>query len=247
MKYVKNLKRIMILLLTIVIIVGGKTNIYAMNSAQGKNESNYLLYENLRQKGVLGADITYTYWSQLQKEAIILEKKLENSKEFTKVYDSTQVSRTSSNEYSMKAGDILITNATSSSGLTGHAAMAVTAVQILHIEGPGKIPSTLGLESWHNKYTNENSSSWTKIYRHEDGNVATAAAAWERNTYRGSKAEYEINMDLASTTKTYCSKMVWQAYYYGPSTPEANGPTVGVRLPYQLPDTIHDLVLQKTF
>ena len=61
----------------------------------------------------------------------------------------------------------------------------VFGIFVLPFEGSGKIPSTLGLESWHNKYTNENSSSWTKIYRHEDGNVATAAAAWERNTYRG--------------------------------------------------------------
>lgn len=247
MKFIKNLKKIITLLLTVVIIVSGKTNIYAMNSIQSKNESSYSLYENLRQQGVLGSDITYSYWSQLQKEAILLEKELESSHNFSKVYDSTQVSINSSSEYTMKAGDILITNATSSSGLTGHAAMAVTAVQILHIEGAGKTPSTLGLESWHNKYTNSSSSSWTKIYRHEDSNVATAAATWERNAYRGSSATYEINMDLASTSKTYCSKMVWQAYYYGPSTPEANGPTVGVRLPYDLPSIIHDLTLQNTF
>lgn len=65
MKFIKNLKKIITLLLTVVIIVSGKTNIYAMNSIQSKNESSYSLYENLRQQGVLGSDITYSYWSQL--------------------------------------------------------------------------------------------------------------------------------------------------------------------------------------
>ena len=55
------------------------------------------------------------------------------------------------------------------------------------------------------------------------------------------------NMDLTSTDKTYCSKLVWQAYYYGPDTHCANGPTVGVRLPYDLPSTIHDLSLVQTY
>jgi len=33
----------------------------------------------------------------------------------------------------------------------------------------------------------------------------------------------------------------WQAYYYGPSKPSANGPTWGLRLPYELNMTIHDI------
>lgn len=55
--------------------------------------------------------------------------------------------------------------------------------------------------------------------------------------------QYVITMDLESTDETYCSKLVWQAYYYGHTPSAANGPTWGVRLPYSLPDTIHNLDL----
>ena len=59
------------------------------------------------------------------------------------------------------------------------------------------------------------------------------------NTYAGSNAEYKITSNLASTD-VLLLQVVWQALY-GPSSHEANGPTVGYRLPYDLPTTIHNL------
>lgn len=59
------------------------------------------------------------------------------------------------------------------------------------------------------------------------------------NTYSGSKDKYKNTGNLASTDVTYCSKLVWQAYYYGP--------TSGYRLTYDLPDTIHSLSHKHTY
>lgn len=235
------------LLLLVICIFSFNSVAFAAEQQNIDYAAKYKEYEILQSKGILGRDVSFDYWIKLKNTAVELEYKLENSKEFIKVYDSSDLSLNTTSSFSMKPGDILITNATISSGITGHAAMAVTAVQILHIEGPGKTPSTLGLEAWHTKYTNKSSSSWTKIYRHSDSNIASEAAGWERANYRNSNAEYVINMDLTSVDKTYCSKMVWQAYYYGPSELVATGSTKRIVLPYNLPNEINDVGLVETF
>ncbi len=88
-------------------------------------------------------------------------------------------------------------------------------------------------------YTNKNTRSWTKVYRHNSLIVACDAANWDKDTYEYSSAKYVINFDLDSTDKTYCSKIVWQAYRYGPSENNTVGTiTIGTRLPYDLYRTI---------
>ena len=138
-----------------------------------------------------------------------------------------------------EAGDVFITSSTVSSGLLGHAGISISSSSILHIAGPGEHPDTISKNSWLNKYD----EGWNKVYRHSDSSIAEDAAQWAEDTYKDSDAEYVITMDLESTDETYCSKLVWQAYYYGHTPSAANGPTWGVRLPYSLPDTIHNLDL----
>lgn len=96
-------------------------------------------------------------------------------------------------------------------------------------------------------YTNRRANSWTKVYRHKNSSTALRASSWAGITYDGSKAEYSLHMDLSRTDKTYCSKIVWQAYYYGPSSPSANGPTWGLRLPYDLNTTIREVSYKHTY
>lgn len=197
----------------------------------------YLQYLELRESGVLGEDITFEYWQYLLEESARLEKKLESSSEYSLVYDSSNPSAYAS--YSMEAGDVFITSSTVSSGLLGHAGISISSSSILHIAGPGEHPDTLSKNEWLNKYD----EGWNKVYRHSDSSIAEDAAQWAEDTYKDSDAEYVITMDLESTDETYCSKLVWQAYYYGHTPSAANGPTWGVRLPYSLPDTIHNLDL----
>ncbi len=224
-------KKLISLLLTLSMIVSMGFNVFASESNINES-SDFKEYTKMIDEGVL-EDISFEYWQELKAESARLEEGLEKSTEFENVYDSR-----SRSSYSMKKGDVLVTNATSSYGLTGHAGIAISSTQILHIEGPNKLVTVISLNTWNRKYTNK---GWTKIYRHSSTSVANAAGDWANRTYRGSKAKYVINTDLASTNKTYCSKIVWQAYYYGPSKANANGPTFGVRLPYQLDSTIHNL------
>ena len=167
---------------------------------------------------------------------------LEASGEFILVYDST--GRATFPPYSLTKGDVFITNGTSSAGILGHAGIAISSDEILHIAGPGQHPDTITLSGWNAAYT---PAGWTKVYRHSNANVAKKAAQWASDTYEGTSVEYVISMDLSSTNETYCSKLVWQAYYYGPDEACADGPTWGVRLPYDLPTSIHNLNLEKTY
>lgn len=200
-------------------------------------------YVQLVKAGVLAEDITFEYWKQLKEASYTLEKTLEASDEFTLVYDSTDIRATYAS-YSLTKGDVFITNGTSSAGILGHAGIAISDNSILHIAGPNCHPTTISLSDWNSDYTTE---GWTKVYRHYNDDVADRAGQWAADNYEGSDAEYVISMNLVSTNETYCSKLVWQAYYYGPEEPSANGPTWGVRLPYDLPDTIYGLSLVKTY
>ena len=222
----------------------------------GKISESYEEYLKLVADGVLGDDVTYEYWCEIIEMQKRLEDSLEKSDDFrmvAEIYGGTEeLSKLFSadeirpNRFDLLvpttglwAGDIFITNATFSSGLFGHAGIAVSPYAILHIAGPGKHPDLILFHEWFTKYKN----GWTKIYRHSNSYTASVAAVWATNMYAYSNAEYQITMNLASTDVTYCSKLVWQAYYYGPSSPCANGPTTGIRLPYHLPITIHDVSL----
>ena len=232
------MKRIVSLLVSAVMLFAMTATAFAgpqMDSTMP--DEAYLQYLELRESGVLGEDITFEYWQYLLEESARLEKKLESSSEYSLVYDSSNPSAYAS--YSMEAGDVFITSSTVSSGLLGHAGISISSSSILHIAGPGEHPDTISKNSWLNKYD----EGWNKVYRHSDSSIAEDAAQWAEDTYKDSDAEYVITMDLESTDETYCSKLVWQAYYYGHTPSAANGPTWGVRLPYSLPDTIHNLDL----
>lgn len=232
------MKRIVSLLVSAVMLFAMTATAFAgpqMDSTMP--DGAYLQYLELRESGVLGEDITFEYWQYLLEESARLEKELESSSEYSLVYDSSNPSAYAS--YSMEAGDVFITSSTVSSGLLGHAGISISSSSILHIAGPGEHPDTISKNEWLNDYD----EGWNKVYRHSDSSIAEDAAQWAEDTYKDSDAEYVITMDLESTDETYCSKLVWQGYYYGHTPSAANGPTWGVRLPYSLPDTIHNLDL----
>lgn len=151
-------KILCVLLVAVMVLAMGVTSFAGEGT---KVSDSFRTYTELREEGVLGDNITYEYWVKLNARAAKLEKELERSSQLKKVYDSNMFSISSS--YSMKAGDIFVTNATSSFGLTGHAGIAISSSRILHIAGPGEHPTTLSLYSWNNDYTD---NGWTKVYRH---------------------------------------------------------------------------------
>lgn len=220
----------------------------------GGIDKGYKEYLKLVDDGVLGEDVTYEYWCDFLKQSALLEKKIEQTSDFHLVAElnSEDIARPNLlisgsiwNFVSLQPGDILITNGTSSWGIFGHAAIALSRTEILHIAGPGKNPEVISPSKWEELYE---SKGWTRIYRHSNSSTARSAASWASSTYRNSSAKYQITMNLASTDVTYCSKLVWQAYRYGPSKSQCNtGITSPVLiLPFGLPDEIKNISLIMT-
>ncbi|EBF5117160.1 hypothetical protein FHZ94_15235 [Listeria monocytogenes] len=58
----------------------------------------------------------------------------------------------SAHAYTLKKGDIFVTNATSSKGLTGHAGIAISSNKSLHIPG-GSTTKLYTLSQWKSAYT----------------------------------------------------------------------------------------------
>lgn len=119
-------------------------------------------------------------------------------------------------------GDILVTNATSSNGFTGHAAIANGDYHILDAPGIGQTTRQMATDQWIHSYA---AGGWVKVYRvpSQYAYVATAAGTWADTHYystSGSSVQnifpsYSITGNVYSTDPTYCSKIPYQAYYYG--------------------------------
>ena len=111
----------------------------------------------------------------------------------------------------MNPGDVLITNSTSSFGLTGHAAIALNSRTILDIPNKDSYVRTISPLRFKKQY----SSGWIKVYRPRYASWGKSAANWADRKYRNSKSVYRISFDINSTKETYCSKIVFQAYKFG--------------------------------
>ena len=210
--------------------------IFSFSIAGYASDINYDRYEEYLEyveQGILSEEISYSDWINLIHENQRLEVALEESDRFELVYSSTDPARSSS--FTMKYGDIYITNATSSAGLTGHAGIAMNDISIIHIRGYGHTLSTISHASWLELY----SGGWTKVYRHTNSDVAWDAATWARTNYYNSNAEYALTVDFTVTNPTYCSKIVWQSYYFIRPGVYAVMPSNGALvLPYDLPNLI---------
>ncbi|GIM46035.1 hypothetical protein DNHGIG_15840 [Collibacillus ludicampi] len=80
------------------------------------------------------------------------------------------------NGVSMLAGDILVTQDTSSSGITGHAAIVVSPGSIVHIKGPGYHPEIVTYNWWKLNYPRT-----LKVIRFNDATKAAKAGQWALN------------------------------------------------------------------
>jgi len=179
-----------------------------INAFANVNTDNVMLsyekYNEFRNEGYIGEEVTYDDLLKLYNQSKQLEKVLENDGRFTSIELTA--------ETYMYSGDIIITNSTIFNGIAGHAAIAISPSRILHIEGPGHLVSVISRSDFEEKYINDR---WIKIYRMNDKSIAGDAASWAQTNYQNSNAKYVINKDLTTTDKTYCSKIVFQAYYYG--------------------------------
>ncbi|MFD2308215.1 YiiX/YebB-like N1pC/P60 family cysteine hydrolase [Enterococcus termitis] len=135
---------------------------------------------------------------------------------------------------SPQPGDIMITNGTSFLGVTGHAGIFIGNGKILSIGGGGEKPSEMPIINWMQRY-----KGWTKIYRPAAKFNPKTAERWAINNYRNKNISYAINNRIFEKNPTYCSKIVWQAYYYSSASPQTGlvrRPLFDIVYPYTLPN-----------
>ncbi|MBC6316515.1 hypothetical protein [Listeria grandensis] len=145
----------------------------------------------------------------------------------------------------VKAGDILIVSEKTSSGFIGHAAIANGDNHILEMTGGANWKN--GIKDNNNQYTkrewiNKNIKYWTSVYRLQNQSLAKTVATYADKNYYSSKGaavkdrhiDYKITSALKSTDPNYCSKLVYQAYYFGTGSLPVMMP---VALPTILPPT----------
>lgn len=161
---------------------------------------------------------------------------------FDTVDTQTSVTEEVSQQYVMQPGDVFVTN----NATFGHASIAISPDKILHIGGFGEHPSVMSLAEWNARYSSK-SGTWTKVYRINDPVKAVMAAKWAEKTYCNSDAIYMLSDNVASTDWTYCSKLVWQAFYYGAYEHPGEAKHDGFIWPYSLKDEIPNLHLVHTF
>lgn len=174
-------------------------------------------FKQWQKEGAISKEVTYEDLIKANQEFDSLSQELDSSPAFNKVYDTSSkaLSATKSNGWpALASGDIIITNGTSSAGLTGHAAIAIGSDSILSIEGKGKSINLRTKSSFYKKYKTS-SSRWIKVYRPKTASWGTKAGAWAKKNYPKGSSSYQINFDIKGTKKTYCSKIVFQSYKYG--------------------------------
>lgn len=114
----------------------------------------------------------------------------------------------------IKPGDILITNNTISKGLTGHAAIVVDTENIVEIRGIGYNPEKTSIRRFFRD--NVGKKYGTKVVRYNRTKIRNKAADWaEWYVNKYDDVEYAISDLYNYKQKTYCSKIVWNAYYFG--------------------------------
>ncbi|KIN30881.1 hypothetical protein [Bacillus subtilis] len=155
---------------------------------------------------------------------------------------TSNIKVTQLSSFRIKPGDILITNSTSSNGIVGHSAIANGANHILDMPGYGNKSDNnrqLTVSQWLSKYNH----GWIKVYRLKDSSMAAKVARYaDRNFYssNGSSTKnihiaYKIDRHLYQKSPSYCSKLVYDAYYYGSGSASVVRAQHGYVMPYDLP------------
>ncbi|AMA63252.1 nlpC/P60 family protein [Kurthia sp. 11kri321] len=108
-----------------------------------------------------------------------------------------------------KPGDIIVTNSTIASGITGHAGIYIDATNILHTSGRANEPYPLVISEtkWHERY------SKSKVIRPKSSTLGATAAQKAKTYFRGKKIPYKITNNPKDIKYIYCSELVWYSYY----------------------------------
>lgn len=117
---------------------------------------------------------------------------------------------TASAAFSYKKGDILITDRTSSKGVTGHAAIYIGGGKVLHTSGwkSEPYPKVMTVKKWEKRYDKR-----VKVLRYKSSKVASKAADKAVKAFKNKKIKYAVTTNPKNISKTYCSELVWYSYW----------------------------------
>lgn len=212
-------------------------------------------YSKFVRNGAVDKSVSYNTWvnanandsfEAMEKEFPVPDKLMEvedTSVNDVKTYKGSSLSSATATKASskgpvLKKGDVLVSNATSSYGLTGHAGIAISSSEVLHISGSGAHPKVISTKTWQDRYgivkgQKEGLNIKTNVYRIKSTKNASKAASWTVKNYKGKKYNYMVTNSLGKKDPTYCSKIVYQAYS---SIKAVNYPPGGFATPYGLPN-----------
>ena len=191
------MKKFFIFIITTLLFISGITTSFADDTITEEE------FNNLKNNGVYSEDITY-------KDFI---NSLNAYEDESNILKSPRY--VNNNAFRPRKGDIVTTGAsnTASNGVIGHAGIFIDNNNILHIAGSNtnKI-TTLTWSQWKDRYRYRHSN---RVFRVPNSTIANQAANWVIRNYKGKSPGYGISSNWRSTSPTYCSKIVWQGYYFG--------------------------------
>ncbi|MCO7125632.1 hypothetical protein NIE88_07600 [Sporolactobacillus shoreicorticis] len=165
----------------------------------------------------------------------------------------------SGGSFKFRTGDMLLTNHTSSYGILGHIAIATSSINIVDL--PGKsglkpLPNNnrhISIKKWLSQYSK--GKEYVKVYRIKSKSLANKVGTYAYHRFWAGKYSsgkhvhitYSLTPHLYSLSPSYCSKLVFQAYYYGSGKEKVVVPERGIVTPYGMvnKNTPHPVIYKK--
>ncbi|QYA46073.1 hypothetical protein KYI13_12330 (plasmid) [Macrococcoides bohemicum] len=153
--------------------------------------------------------------------------------------------------FTPKAGDIIYTNNAFLSELgapiPGHAAIYVGDGKIVEINGYGHIPATHSYSNFVKTKRGTKSDRWiVRVYRTSNTTNAIKASTYAKSL-SGKNIPYGIFTSMKDKSKLYCSKLVWQAYYFGAGSSSVVNTNPETVIPKYLAGNIKGTSLKHTY
>lgn len=166
-------------------------------------------YDELIGEELLPEDVSYEDWLEINDESFFEDLEVPDA-----ILDSDESPSMSlfakTKTFTLKKGDILVSNGTSSKGLTGHAGIAISSSKILHISGAkNSTPKAVSIATWQKKYGivkgQQDGKTHTKVYRVSNSS-AGKAGTWAKDNYVGKKYSYGFTGKITSKNPTLLFK-----------------------------------------
>lgn len=190
-------------------------------NAQGDSSTNSESLKELQNEGIVSKSITEQQWQQMKAQERKDEAEFEKTAEvqWQKQQKQDRIdreNRSRKKKFHLKKGDFFITNNVSSKGFTGHAAIYTGKGKVKEAPGYGKPMRVKSFSDWKKSTLKKRKGSpkhrYIKVYR-APKKYRGKAGSYAKSHFNG--VPYSITTNPYSKSVTYCSKLVWQSYYYG--------------------------------